>query len=363
MFSLLIAFFTSLIITIIILQTRGLHGQYSSDLDQDGPQKFHTAIVPRIGGISIVLGTTVASIFEYFYLGTTPDALLLLLCALPAFFIGFIEDLTKQVSVRTRLLAVSLGALLSSLLLGAIITRLDLPGSELVLNYSLIAIAFTIFAISGVANAYNIIDGFHGLSSMVGIITLIALAYISHQVGDIFIFDTSLIMIGAILGIFIFNYPKGLIFLGDGGAYLIGFWIAILSVLIVCRNNAISPWFALLINAYPIWETIFTIYRRKFHQDKQMGHPDGLHLHTLIFRRIVNQKSNGYANQNLGTNARTSPYLWLLSSFAVIPAVLFWNSTSILILFFALFILTYSWLYKSIAKFKTPKCLFPETIS
>jgi UDP-N-acetylmuramyl pentapeptide phosphotransferase/UDP-N-acetylglucosamine-1-phosphate transferase len=118
---------------------------------------------------------------------------------------------------------------------------------------------FTVFAITGLTNAYNIIDGLNGLASMVGVITLLALGYISYETGDRSLLYLSGAMIAAILGFFIWNYPKGSIFLGDGGAYLIGFWIASLSVLIVSRHQEISPWFAVLANIYPIVETIFTI--------------------------------------------------------------------------------------------------------
>lgn len=135
---------------------------------------------------------------------------------------------------------------------------------------------------TGLANAYNIIDGFNGLASMVGIITLLAIAYMGFLFFDPTIIYLSLVMAGAILVFFIWNYPRGLIFLGDGGAYLIGFWIAALSILLTCRHQEISPWLALLINGYPILETLFTIYRRRFHQGKGPGQPDCIHFHTLI---------------------------------------------------------------------------------
>ena len=222
-----------------------------------------------------------------------------------------------------------------------------------------ISIVFTVFAITGLANAYNIIDGFNGLSSMVGIISLLALAYIGFKFNDPFIFNLSLTMAAAILGFFILNYPRGLIFLGDGGAYLIGFWIATLSVLLVARHPEISPWFALMLNAYPIMETLFTIYRRRFHQGKSPGHPDGIHLHSLIFRRILNKQKIENELDWFSANSKTAPYLWIMSSLATIPAIFFYTDTPILIGLFALFTITYIWLYKLMVTFKTPKWLHP----
>jgi UDP-N-acetylmuramyl pentapeptide phosphotransferase/UDP-N-acetylglucosamine-1-phosphate transferase len=239
------------------------------------------------------------------------------------------------------------------------INSLDIPVIDYLFAVPLVATIFTIFAITGLTNAYNIVDGFNGLASMVGMISLMGLSYLGIKLNDPIIFSLSLIMASAILGFFIWNYPRGLIFLGDGGAYLIGFWIAILSILIVSRHAEISPWFALLLNAYPILETVFTIYRRKFHQGKNPGHPDGIHFHSLIFRRILNKTSITSKADWFSANARTSPYLWVLSSLAVIPAIFFYDSTPILFGFLILFILSYVWLYKKVVTFRTPKWMHP----
>jgi len=360
MISLLTAFFASFITTLLIIRFKHLHGQFSGDHDLTGPQKFHTGSVPRIGGISIAIGILSAMLINLQSSIAEPLKVTLLLCAIPTFAIGLTEDLTKQIGVKTRLLFTALAAGLAVYLLDASITRLDIWGIDYLLGIPLVAIVFTVFAITGLANAYNIIDGFNGLSSMVGIITLLGLAYIGFLFQDVAILSLSLIMVGAILGFFIWNYPKGLIFLGDGGAYLIGFWIAMLSVLLIARHPSISPWFALLINAYPILETLFTIYRRKIHQGKNPGLPDGIHFHTLIYRRILNPAAVKNNFDLLNANARTAPYLWLLSSFAVIPAILWWQSTPILIAFALLFTISYVWLYTKIVRFRTPGWMHPH---
>jgi len=355
MSSILAAFFAALITTIIIVRTQKLHGSISGDRDFDSPQKFHTQIVPRIGGLAIGLGIFTACALNFYFNPQVTDTMLMLVCAIPAFGIGLTEDLTKKISVRMRLFFTAFGALLSCLYLHANITFLGIPGFDITLSVPAISIGFTVFAITGLANAYNIIDGFNGLSSMVGIITLLALGYLGLKFSDPTVIFLSFTMVGAILGFFLLNYPRGLIFLGDGGAYLIGFWIATLSVILVNRHPQISPWFALMVNAYPIMETLFTIYRRKFHQGKSPGRPDGIHFHSLIFRRILNPGHIQNEFDWFNANAKTSPYLWILSSLATIPAILFWNSTPILIGFFLLFSASYVWVYKRIVSFKTPE--------
>lgn len=359
MSGLLAAFFSSFIATLLIIRFEHLHSQFSADSDLSGPQKFHKTSVPRIGGISIAIGIFAATLIRFQNNPANMFELTLLVCAIPTFAIGLTEDLTKKVGVKTRLLFTAIAAAMAASYLGAQITRLDIPGVDYLLGIPAIAIIFTAFAITGLANAYNIIDGFNGLSSMVGVITLMGLAYVSFTVADPTLMYLSLVMAGAILGFFLWNYPRGLIFLGDGGAYLIGFWVAIISVLLVARHANISPWFALLINAYPILETLFTIYRRKIHQGKSPGLPDGIHFHTLIYRRILNPVCIGKKEDWFTANAKTSPYLWMLAALAITPAVLWWHSNMILISCALLFTISYVWLYKKIVTFKTPAWMHP----
>jgi UDP-GlcNAc:undecaprenyl-phosphate GlcNAc-1-phosphate transferase len=354
MLSLLAAFFSSFIATLLIIRFQHLHDRFSGDHDLGAPQKFHTVSVPRIGGISIAIGLVAAMMLRLQSHSIPTFEITFLLCSIPTFAIGLTEDLTKKISVRSRLFFAVIAAALAAYYLGAQIPRLDIPGIDFLLGIPIIAFLFSVFAVTGLANAYNIIDGFNGLSSMVGIITLLGLAYVGFVTGDTLIVFLSLIMAGAILGFFIWNYPRGLIFLGDGGAYLIGFWIGVLSVLLVARHSTVSPWFALLINAYPVLETLFSIYRRKIHQGKSPGQPDGIHFHTLIYRRILNPIAIKSESDWLSANAKTAPYLWMLSAFAVTPAILWWQSTPILIGFALVFFITYVWLYRSIVSFKTP---------
>jgi len=355
MSGLLAAFFSSFITTLLIIRFEHLHKRFSADFDLSGPQKFHTSIVPRIGGISIAIGLFSALLIKLLKSPYPTIEITFLICSIPTFAIGLTEDLTKKISVRLRLFFTAISSILIIHFLQAQILGLDIAYIDSLFHISAISIAFTIFAITGLANAYNIIDGFNGLASMVGIMTLLALAYVAFLLSDPTIIYLSLIMAGAILGFFIWNYPRGLIFLGDGGAYLIGFWIAALSVLLASRHHEVSPWFALLINGYPIVETLFTIYRRRIHQGKSPGQPDGIHFHTLIYRRIL--KAHDHHEDLFSANARTAPYLWVLSAMSITPAVLWWQSTPILMGACTLFLITYVWLYKSIVQFKTPQWL------
>ncbi len=358
---LILAFFVSLITTLVLIRYQHLHEKVTSDHDLSGPQKFHTHAVPRIGGIGIFLALIISAMAAYGVasLEWSLSLLQICLCALPAFAIGLIEDLTKKIGVKTRLIGTAISACMGIYFLNILITKIQIPGVDWVLSIGFIAIIFTIIAITGLANAYNIIDGFNGLASMVAIISLLAIGFVAFKANDHTLVSICLIVIGAVSGFFIWNYPRGLIFLGDGGAYLIGYMIATLSILLVIRNPTVSPWFPLLVNAYPIFETLFTIWRRKVHQGKNPGTPDGAHFHSLIYRRVIRwaEVHESKETASYAKNARTSPYLWLLSSLAVFPAIVWWQTTWVLQCFALLFCASYVTIYKAVVKFKTPSIL------
>jgi len=131
-----------------------------------------------------------------------------------------------------------------------------------------------------------------------------------------------------------------------------GSWIAELAVLLVHRNSEVSPWFALLVLWYPVWETIFSMFRRKALRGRSPADPDGLHLHTLVFRRVVRLRHRPVAH-----NAVTTLCMLAVCLTTVIPAVLFWDETWILQLAAAVFALSYVLLYWRIVRFGLPRAL------
>ncbi len=357
MVELLVAFVVSLCSTLLVVHWAKSAGRAALDHDLSGPQKFHARAVPRIGGLGIVLAIIAATL----WLGWddaryAPPAALLLLCGAPAFLAGLVEDVTKSVSPTMRLLATAVSATLAGWLLGAVMTRADIPGIDAAMAVPVGALLLTVFAVTGIANSVNIIDGFNGLASMCVVLMLGSLAYVAVQVGDPLVAKLALAGIGAVLGFFVWNYPAGLIFLGDGGAYFLGFYVAEVAILLLVRNPAVSPLFALLICIYPVFETLFSIYRRRFLRATPPGLPDGIHLHSLIYRRVVRWAvGNRSAKALTRRNSMTSPYLWILCMLSVIPAMLWWDSPPILAVFLVLFAVTYVALYWRIVRFRSPR--------
>ncbi|WP_246100684.1 MraY family glycosyltransferase [Tepidimonas alkaliphilus] len=285
------------------------------------------------------------------------EAWWLLLAALPAFLAGLSEDLTKKVGVIPRLVATMASAAAAAYSIEAVLPRLGIPLiDELLWSWIWLAWLVTMIGVAGVANAINIIDGFNGLASAVAMLMLAALGYVAWVLQDEFLVQVCLAAIGALAGFFVWNYPRGLIFLGDGGAYLAGFFVAEVAVMLVVRHSSVSPWFCFLVCAYPITETLFSIYRKTFLRGVSPGVPDALHLHMLIYRRMVRWAAGGPAARDVtARNAATSPYLWGLSSVSIVPAVVFWHHEVILIFCVLLFVCLYIWAYISVVKFRVPE--------
>jgi len=215
---LLTAFISSLLLILLIIRYRHLHEHHTGDHDLSGPQKFHTGSIPRIGGLGIYLALWIATLLAYVREPALGIFLsLILIAALPVSAMGLAEDITKTVGVKARLFAGFISGALLLYLFTITSIRIGVWGLDALFLNLWIATIFLCIACAGLANAYNIIDGFNGLASMVGIISTAAIAFVAFKVGDLALVYGALILIGALLGFFIWNYPRGLIFLGDGG--------------------------------------------------------------------------------------------------------------------------------------------------
>ncbi len=324
---------------------------------EQGVQRMHRHWAPRMGGVPIFLTVSLALLICV-DLPERLTALMLVACALPAVLAGLSEDLRENLGARARLLATFAAAWLAWFLVDAQLRSVNVPGLDwLLANYWLAAILFTAFAVGGVAHSINIIDGFNGLSSFYSVICFAAIFIVATIVDDPMIQGLSLIFCGALLGFLVWNFPFGRVFLGDCGAYFIGFSLGEISVLLVARNPEVSPWFCCLLMAYPIWDTLFSSYRREFKQRSSWSAADAMHLHHLIYRRLVRPYDMGHAKQRVILNSLASTYVWLLGLMCAIPAVMFWDSTPILIGFTFLFIISYGLLYRQLVKFRAPRML------
>jgi UDP-N-acetylmuramyl pentapeptide phosphotransferase/UDP-N-acetylglucosamine-1-phosphate transferase len=338
----------TLIVSLALAQALVLSAHKHGHLTMDVPgavQKFHLDPTPRVGGIAIYVAITAAWILLP---GQAERKLLstILLAGMPALLVGLWEDVTKRVGVRTRLLVTMGSGGLAALLTGVALTRVDVPGADLVLTVWPLAVLFTAFAVGGVANAINIIDGFHGLASGTVIISSLALASIAWTVGDTQLCTVAVVLAAAVAGFWLVNFPWGKLFLGDGGAYFSGFALAWLSVELLARNPGVSPWASVLICGYPTVEVVYSIIRRR-RQRQSPGQADRHHLHSLVATQIV-QPRLGRFSPNLG-NAAVSLVMWICAMVPVLPAVFFPGRPDILLPALALCVLAYHLFYRRVA--------------
>ena len=131
---------TSFLVCALLVVTQRWHGRLSLDNHLNGAQKLHVVPVPRIGGVGLLLGLMIGIAVGYQLRGETyRTVILLMIASIPVFTAGMVEDLTKRVSVRTRLIASFLSAALAIVLVGAHLTRLDTPLLDNVMLYWLTA--------------------------------------------------------------------------------------------------------------------------------------------------------------------------------------------------------------------------------
>jgi UDP-N-acetylmuramyl pentapeptide phosphotransferase/UDP-N-acetylglucosamine-1-phosphate transferase len=340
----------------LLVITKRWHGKHSYD-SIIGVQKFHCSPTPRVGGIAIFFGLTVALLCSPKSVAQLLGSMLI--AALPAFTAGLTEDVTKGVSVRIRLVATMISGVIACILTGYSLNRMDLIGIDILFAYLPISIAFTAFAVAGVANAINIIDGFNGLASGVLIICFSAFGIIAWQAGDIDLAQLCVMLNIVIAGFFTVNFPFGKIFMGDGGAYLLGFILAWVAVMLPMRNPTVSVWVSLLVCAYPVIETCFSILRKYNRKGHNPGMPDNVHLHMLVYSRVARVIFSKLSPAL--KNGFTSLFIWPYSLICMLLAILFPSNTIILILGVIVCVLVYWLIYLRLTQFVW--CLRPATLS
>ena len=327
-----------------LVATASQHGRFT--MDQPGAvQSFHARPTPRIGGIGIYLALLVA--FATVDDSDTRQMLAtMLLAGAPALAVGALEDITHRVGVAARLLATLASGALACELGGVVLTHLGIPLVDALLPFMPLAMAFTAFALAGVANAFNIIDGLNGLASGTAAIALLGIAFVAAQAADAPLAFTALVLAAAIAGFWLMNFPWGKIFLGDGGAYFTGFAVAWLAVLLPMRNPSVSPWASLLICGYPVIEAVYSIIRRRF-QGHPPGQADRAHLHSLVATRLAGRLRG--VDPTL-QNSAVSLLMWICAAIPAFLGVTFSGRTPWLALSAAICLLLYHWLYRQVAR-------------
>ncbi len=286
--------------------TQKWHGWMSYD-SRTGVQRVHVGAVPRVGGVALVL-----AYFSVWLTMEGPQAMLfglIGLAGLPVVFAGLLEDLTKSIGVKARLAAAVLSGMIFVIGTGYAIERVELGSVDALLALPLVALVFSGFAIGGMASAVNFIDGFNGLAAGTTLITVLAFTLVAARSGDVELARIGLALAAIVAGFFVLNFPFGKLFLGDAGAFFLGYLLATLGVMLPARNPEVSPWVSVVILGYPVVESLFTVVRRLGKGPGQWKASEATHLHHLVHR--------GWAQATrlkppVLQNALTSVFIWAL---------------------------------------------------
>ena len=245
-------------------------------------QRIHLNETPRLGGFIFIF--SLASLVVFSNTNESIQLLkMILICLIPIIFIGIKEDLFHNVEPAIRLLALLfVGWLFRAQYTGPLPILTDIPFiGKLLLLQGGISI-FYILGMLAVANGMNLIDGVNGLCGAVALSILSSLLFLSYKTAYITMLSLVFSVILLIIPFMMMNYPYGLIFLGDLGAYSLGLIASMLTIILFCRHPEISPWGAVLILIYPATEVVFSLLRRMI-KGAPIYHADKEHLHLKIF--------------------------------------------------------------------------------
>ena len=251
----------------------------------------HSGVVPRIGGAGIIGGFAVIY-FVCFFMYDAYDNYSIAHFAVfggaaGAFFLGLIDDFF---TIRAKFkLLIQVALAVSAYFCGLSIERLGVPFSDITLHFGVFSLLATTIWFVAVMNLINLIDGLDGLAGGIGCMLMVLLAYLALSKGAFIPGVLALGMIGAIVGFLFHNFPPAKVYMGDSGAYSIGYVIAALSLLNAEKGAVIAalvgPALAL---ALPIADVSYAIVRRAV-QGLPLFRADRGHIHHLLMRLGLNR--------------------------------------------------------------------------
>ena len=250
-------------------------------VDEPNSRKLHNGPIPLIGGVAVFIGTIVPLVIFFnlsekvFYLFATGSFV---------FFMGMVDDHTG-LGVRIRLFVQVMASVVMIKSTGLYVENLgDLFGwGDIHLGQW--GMVFTVVAIIGLVNAYNMIDGMDGLLATMVFIALAGAVLFQISSGQILLAEQMAVLAAAILPYLCVNlgfFTKRKVFIGDAGSMLLGYILAWFFIyLSQSPIEAIKPVSVLWCLAVPIVDTVVVMGRRIL-KKKSIFAADRAHLHHLF---------------------------------------------------------------------------------
>jgi len=326
--SIFILLLISLSINLIFIKFNFLKNDY------DNPQKIHSGYIPKLGGISIIF-------FNFLIADSTGYVLIFL----PLFIASLYEDINNEGNINVRFICTLIVSVLFCVYFETI-QQIDTPVLSSLMSYHLFAVMLTTIAIASITQCFNLIDGLNGqtvLNFFFIVLSLLLFEKFDGNTDQVSFYSYFLL---SCIPFFILNFPFGKIFLGDHGAYFLGFIAAVLVIQFFNTNQELFSWNAILILIYPIFELLFTISRR-FIIGKKVLSPDTFHIHSLVYK-IVNKKVRFIDNLK---NSFATILLFPLYIYGPVSFLIFNDSFNIVLILIFSYCLIYSFLYFILYKF------------
>lgn len=274
-------------------------------LDTPDRRKMHQRLVPRMGGVGVILGSVLVLVAD----GLSPLDAMLSLGGLTFVFIGMLDDSSLpfylqqwtaqqkhhggakarklhkfELKVRYKL---ALEIALAVIVVGWLGLAPDvLRFGNSTMDISAVSFPLTCLWLIGVMNAFNLIDGIDGLCGGVAALSLLAIAGLGLLVGMPAVSLAALVVAGASLGFLVLNVSPARIFMGDMGALFVGFAVGLLGLQLLQNDRVPMNFLVLLfLGGLPVFDELVAIVRR--YGDVPAGSPLVARL-----RRIVGPDSN-----------------------------------------------------------------------
>lgn len=312
------------------------------DLNIYKKRAAHLQATSRLGGLA-VCGAILFAVF----LESNSWNLEILISVVPLFIAGLLEDIGRQLKPKLRLAIGVLSAALFIAFKGHIIQDVGVGWANLVLSVTPIAILFTVFCIVALVNALNFIDGVNGLASGKTLLSAFALMWLAIEFNEPNLILLGVSLFSASLGLFLVNYPQGRIFLGDAGAYALGFLLAVSLITIQSKHSEISAWSILLLIFWPISDMTHSILRRQLKRQRS-DRPDYLHFHHVVMRSLVILSSGRIAKE--WANPLATAIILPLAALPVVLGLIFRENNEISMAVFLGFMLLFACMHAGIVK-------------
>ena len=298
--SLLIIFAIAFILTFILVPIAKMIGSKFGIVDSLNARKFKKIKLVRIGGLAIFLGFFLSVLgFAFlqhilrFLIIDFREILFLLVLSLFFFLIGIFDDILSLSPFKRLLLSFILAYFAWNY--GIILNNIDISflnlGFKFITFPNYLSLIFTLIWLVGVTNAINWIDGLDGLASGCAVIMSSTFGIIALQNNDYEYALISFALAGSCFAFLNFNFKPAKILMGDGGAYFIGFTLALLSLLVAKNNqNVLDFRVPLLTLFYPLVDMLRVMIVR-FIKKKSLIYPDTNHLHHILIRNKFSETS------------------------------------------------------------------------